>query len=145
MIKRILFPTDFSQHAQKCRGFIIQMKDCGLEEVVLLHVIDDQIIKLTEEMSEEMVTGDRVIAECQRTASRKLQELAQQFQVAGINTRILIEEGVPFAKIMQVAERVDASLVILGHRGHNLAEELLLGSVAEKVARKCKRPVLLIR
>ncbi len=145
MIEKILYPTDFSPHAEKCVEYILQMKECGVKEVVLLHVIDEHIIKFTEEITEEAVTKEQVIAECHRTGKQKLQALAETFHAAGITTKLLLEEGIPFSKILEVADREVVSLIVLGHRGHNLAEELLLGSVAEKVARKSQRPVLLIR
>jgi len=79
------------------------------------------------------------------SSESKLAQLVKSSQSAGLKTKTLIRLGEPFSEIIKVAEEVDASLVVLGHRGHSLAEEILLGSTAEKVARKCKRPVLLIR
>lgn len=145
MIKRILYPTDFSSHAEKCVDYILRMKECGIEEVVLLHVIDDHIIKYTDEMFEESVDEEKIVNNCQKNSRERMAKLAKRFQDAGIKTRTLIRLGIPFSTILKTADEVDASMVVLGHRGHNLAEELLLGSVAEKVARKSKRPVLLIR
>ena len=145
MIRRILFPTDFSPHAQKCVNFILQLKDCGVDEVILLHVVDTRILRYTEEIFESALSEDQLLEECRETCAKNLAETESVFQKAGIKTRSLLRMGVPFSVILKTAEEVDASLIVLGHRGHNLAEELLLGSVAEKVLRKSKRPVLLVR
>ena len=145
MISRILYPTDFSEHARKCLQFLLRMKDCGVQEIVLLHVIDDAVIRSTLEVFDGTIDLDRVVEESRREAERRLGELSGELKRAGLNVRQIVREGVPFSTIMKVADEVDATLVLIGHKGHNPAEELLLGSVAEKVARKCKRPVLLVR
>ncbi|WP_457654526.1 universal stress protein [Rhodocaloribacter sp.] len=145
MITRILLPTDFSETAGKALDFVLGMKPCGVEEVALIHVIDVRIIAYTDVMFEETVDEERLVRECEETCLPRLKSIEERLKAAGFRTRTLTPVGVPFAEINEAAEEVDASLVVLGHRGTNLAEELLLGSTAEKVARKCKRPVLLVR
>jgi len=39
----------------------------------------------------------------------------------------------------------DISLIVIGSHGRSNLEEMLLGSVSEKVIRKCKKPVLVIK
>jgi len=145
MFKRILYPTDFSDHSKKCIDYLIFLKDCKISEVILLHVADIRIIANTDMMLEDGIDEEEIITNCRKTALRKLKEIASQLETAGLKAKIEFQTGVPFVQINKAAEAFDASLIILGHRGHNLAEELLLGSTAEKVARKSKRPVLLIR
>lgn len=145
MIKRILYPTDFSEHSNRCVDYILHIRECGIEEVVLLHVADIHIIAETEIMFEESVDENKMIENCKQTAQKKLEALASRFQQAGLKTRTMIRVGIPFIEINDAADEVDASLIVLGHSGHSLTKELLMGSTAEKVARKSKRPVLLIR
>lgn len=145
MIKKILYPTDFSEHSQRCIDYILKLKDCGIEELVLLHVADEKIISNTDMIFEEAIDEDEVIEKCKRSAIYKLEKIAKRFEEAGIKTKILFQVGVPFSKIIRTAEEENVSLIILGNHGHNLAEELLLGSTAEKVARKSKRTVMLVR
>ena len=40
VFSKILFPTDFSPHAQKIMDLIPEMKRAGLQEAVFLHVIN---------------------------------------------------------------------------------------------------------
>lgn len=145
MIKRIFYPTDFSPHAHKCIDYILHIQECGVEEVVLLHVMDQRLINYASISSDGILDEELFTQDCKRNSKSQLRKIAKPFKAAGLKTRTLIRLGEPFAEIIRTAEEVDASLVVLGHRGHSKAEELLLGSTAEKVVRKCKRPVLLIR
>lgn len=63
---------------------------------------------------------------------------------AGVNHRALMEDGRPAQVISEVADRVDADIVVVGRRGRGGLEELLLGSVSHEVSQHCRRPVLLV-
>lgn len=145
MIKRILYPTDFSEHAQKCLDYILHIRECGIQDVVLLHVMDKRVIVYGSIASEGSFDEELFMQNCKESSKSHLSKIAKVFETAGLKTRTMIRLGEPFAEIIHAAEEVDASLIVLGHRGHSKAEELLLGATAEKVIRKCKRPVLLIR
>jgi nucleotide-binding universal stress UspA family protein len=44
-----------------------------------------------------------------------------------------------------VAEEENPSVIVIGSHGKSNLEEMLLGSVSEKVVRKAKHPVLVIK
>ena len=56
-----------------------------------------------------------------------------------------LESGVPFNEILRVAEEENASVIVLGSHGKSNMAEMFLGSVSEKVIRKSKKPVLVVK
>jgi nucleotide-binding universal stress UspA family protein len=62
-----------------------------------------------------------------------------------IKARVRIEKGIPFTEILRVEDDEDVSLIIIGSHGKSNVAEILLGSVSEKVIRKAKRPVLVLK
>jgi nucleotide-binding universal stress UspA family protein len=63
----------------------------------------------------------------------------------GIVTHVSVIEGLGAAEaIMQAARRVDCDVVVLASHGRTGLSRALLGSVAEEVARRCPRPVMII-
>jgi nucleotide-binding universal stress UspA family protein len=62
-----------------------------------------------------------------------------------IKARVRIEKGIPFTEILRVEDDEDVSLIIIGSHGKSNVAEILLGSVSEKVIRKAKRPVLVMK
>jgi nucleotide-binding universal stress UspA family protein len=50
----------------------------------------------------------------------------------------------PWRAILDAAEEVDASLIVVGARGHTAVESLVLGAVSNAVVHHSKRPVLVV-
>jgi len=145
MLKKILVPVDFSDHTEKSLEYLLQLSPCGLEEVQLLHVIDTRVLTDSAMMFEEALDEEYFLASCKKNATAKLEKISRELSGEGFKVSFEILEGVPFSVILKEARHPDISLILLGHKGHNLADELLMGSTAEKVVRKSSKAVLLTR
>jgi nucleotide-binding universal stress UspA family protein len=62
----------------------------------------------------------------------------------GLEVRTHVLVGAPAERLLAHARRARAELLVLANRGHGSWEELLIGSTAERVARRATLPVLLI-
>ena len=63
----------------------------------------------------------------------------------GLEVKVRIETGVPLKEILKVEEEEKVSAIVIGSHGKTNLEEMVLGSVSEKVIRKSKNPVLVIK
>ncbi|MGQ4877429.1 universal stress protein [Billgrantia sp. LNSP4103-1] len=79
---------------------------------------------------------DREIADAQR----HLDSIAERIE--SLETRVL--DGDPRRAIIEEAKREHADLIVIGKRGRNRIQELLLGSTAEAMARGAQCPVLIV-
>ncbi|MFZ0130707.1 MAG: universal stress protein [Candidatus Dormiibacterota bacterium] len=61
-----------------------------------------------------------------------------------ITHRIVVVEGHPASRILQVADTEDADLIVVGNGLHSTMEDLFLGSVAHELSHKARRPFALI-
>jgi len=59
--------------------------------------------------------------------------------------KIRIETGVPLKEILKVEEEEKVSAIVIGSHGKTNIREMFLGSVSEKVIRKSKNPVLIVK
>ena len=143
MYEKVLYPTDFSEASRKALPYLLGLKGAGLKEVVLLHVVDRREIDVLTPYS-PYLEKDPVKIMFQR-AEEDARAMATELEEGGITVKVRLEEGVPFEEILRVEEEEDVSLVILGSHGKSAIERMLLGSVSEKVVRKSKRPVLIVR
>ena len=62
-----------------------------------------------------------------------------------LNVKVIIKRGVPLKEILKIEEKEKISVIIIGSHGKTNLEEMLLGSVSEKVIRQSKSPVLVIK
>jgi len=73
-------------------------------------------------------------------ARRKLEEISSRF--SGLQTQIILEQGPPSEVLLRLAEAKSIELLVVGTQGHASIKRFLLGSVAEKLARQSRCPVL---
>ena len=63
----------------------------------------------------------------------------------GFQVKPRIEVGIPVREILKVEKEEDVSVIIVGSHGKSNPQEMFLGSVSEKVARRCKKPILILK
>jgi len=144
MFEKILYPTDFSEVARKSMSFIKQLKGAGTKEVVVLHVTDIRNINAWDwqTATESLI---KIKGELEKEITKEMNSIEAELSKAGLKVKVRFEEGIPLREILRVEEEEDISVIILGSHGRSNIAEMLLGSVSEKVIRKAKKPVLIVK
>ena len=78
-------------------------------------------------------------------AKQEIKVIEDDLKKSGIKVKTMIQRGVPLLEILKAEEVEDISVIVIGSHGKSNLEEMFLGSVSEKVSRKCKSPVLIIK
>ncbi|HUU75536.1 MAG TPA: universal stress protein [Methanoregulaceae archaeon] len=136
MFERILFPTDFSEHAKRALDCIAELP--GSREVILLHVLEDA--KPEREQWVEDAIEDSI--------RHSLDEEEKQLEKAGVLVNSIVRPvttGSIGEVIVEVAEQEEASIVVMSARGKNLTKGILLGSVSSHVLRHAEIHLLIMR
>jgi nucleotide-binding universal stress UspA family protein len=63
---------------------------------------------------------------------------------SGARSRVILLDGNATAALMEMAERENASLIMVGNRGRGGFAELLLGSVGHHLVQRSKIPVVIV-
>ena len=139
-IDRILCPVDFSEASQHAIAYALAIGRWSGAAVSALHVCDPMFVPAT---SVAGARGDDVDVEMarRRAATASLVECAGAHDV---KVDVAVEAGDPARQILEHADRHAASLIVMGTHGLSGFERLILGSVAEKVLRKARGPVLTV-
>lgn len=143
LFKKVLFPTDFSAVSRKALEYVRELKELGTEEIVLLNVVKDQYYYLSDDTYIKDL--ERPGEELKKEAQEKLITLADELQERGFKVKVMIARGVPFSKILEVAQEEKISSIILGSQGKSILRKIFLGSVSEAVIRGSKCPVFVIK
>ena len=136
MFTRVLHPTDFSECAQEAFQIIKHLKNAGAEEVIILHVQDERVMK--QRPAEQ-------VAEFDHRDTERLEALCRALQLYGLRARSLLRRGIPFRETLRVAEEENPCLIVLGSHGRSAIQEILAGSTFENVVRLSRHPVLVVR
>jgi nucleotide-binding universal stress UspA family protein len=143
--KRILVPTDFSEYSDKAIELAVEIAEQHKAKIHLLHVVD----KLQQCAVDYCIPAERLSklqSDSERAAVRKMKEEAKKIlQLRKIEVAFDVTAGVPFAEILKEQAKRKADLIVIGSRGRTGIMRSLIGSVAEKVMREAKCPVLLVR
>lgn len=144
MFERILYPTDFSDVAKKALQYVKQLKDAGGREIIVLHVIDQSNLDLLSSYSsiQDYLNIEREIEE---RAAQEIAFIVNDLKHLGFTVRARIERGLPFREVLRVADEERPSVIVLGSHGKSNLEEIFLGSVSEKVVRKARYPIMVVK
>ena len=136
MTQRILVPYDSSEQADYALSHALESFDDA--EFVLLHVIEP-FADHTEAGGYEAVRYRQVL----ESTEAMLDDVATEHGEADIET--VAQYGRPVHWILRSIEQNGIDHVVIGSHGRDGARRLLLGSVAETVARRSPVPVTVVR
>jgi len=143
MFKKILYPTDFSDVSKKAIDYIKQLGKGGSETVIVLHVINQRGMQAIEQYaSGNSMEIERKIKD---GAKQEIKVIEDELKKSGFKVESMIRTGIPMREILKAEEEENVSVIVLGSHGRSNLEEIFLGSVSEKVSRKCKSPVLIVK
>jgi nucleotide-binding universal stress UspA family protein len=133
--RHVLFPTDFSDVADRAFEYLEQIVRSGCRRVTLLHVQDSSICKGNPDERDETKRVDR----------ERLEQLQRRLKDGGADERThLLSYGLPKQEVVRQLFQEDYSLVVMGTQGRGFFGKLLMGSVANFVARNTKVPILFV-
>lgn len=139
-ITTILVPTDFSEYSRQALGYAEMVAKTFDAKIVLIHVIDTVSYAVTES-----VQWTEVYARLEATIQPMLDGLIREAEKRGVAAESKLTQGVPYDQIVKTAENVNADLVVMATHGRTGMPHVLLGSVAERVLRLARCPVLTVR
>jgi nucleotide-binding universal stress UspA family protein len=139
MFNKILLASDGSEHAIRAtEKAIILAENNPNAEIEIIYVVDGSTSK-----ADVLRNWNTLSIERQRKDKLKLTE--QKIKHAGISYKVKILRGEPGPLIVDYANKNNLDVVVIGSRGLNSLQEMMLGSVSHKVAKRTNCPVLIVK
>jgi len=141
-MKKILVPTDFSDHAGYALNVAAQIARKNGGEIFLLHMLE-----LPHQGSDAVGSGHDLpeIMLFKNAAINKLEDLMDDESLADLKVSEIIQFELAFDGIMNISKKNDVDLIVMGSHGASGFKEMFIGSNAEKVVRNSDIPVLIIK
>ena len=166
VVKKILFATDLSENARQALAHAVSLANLYGAGITIIHALEDSpgmsaaimyhvgpeqwtsIQKEKEENARKIIIGKQ--REGQPDVGEALtgffKALSQNYE----NQRFVLDEvvvkrGNPVDLIIETAESKNCDLIVMGTQGHGGLAQMMIGSTAQKVLKRSKIPVLVVR
>lgn len=144
--KKILVPTDFSEHSDKALQKALDIGQQSGAEITLLHGIGQDI---RECMSDYCFTADefeRFKKGIFESSEEYLKRQLNKFTIPqGVKIDSVVRHGVPYEEILKYQSENNFDLIIIASHGRSGIARYLMGSVATKVVNGAKCEVLVLK
>lgn len=129
---KILVPTDFSEEADELIEMIKNMHTPA-REIILVSIIES-----SDDLEE--------LEARKKEAHNKLEKVKQDLDQAGVSSSLSVRigEGVASSNIIRIAKEEEVGVIFMPTKGRGSIKDILLGSTADRVARRSPIPVMLV-
>tara|TARA_R110002072_G_scaffold1084_10_gene8970 strand:- start:967 stop:1494 length:528 start_codon:yes stop_codon:yes gene_type:complete len=175
MIKKIIVPTDGSDHADKALDLAFDIAEKYAAEVIVLHVILRSqsvfdLLGLAKKLHADAAVTNRLQELCDASieavstpyggivslpAPDNIIEIVGELICADAKTRAEAKEltgirtytveGSPIERILAAEEHENADMIVMGSRGLGKFDELFMGSVSHKVSHLSKSTCVTVK
>lgn len=136
---KILVPVDFSEQSLIALGQSYNLAREYDAKILLLYVIDDSGIV------SKLLTAKH-LSSMKKDIQNRLHKLAEEtIKKSKIEVDTMVAKGKVYEKIIEVADMVNALMIIMGHDGRKKLHARFIGSNALSVVREAKCPVITIK
>ena len=141
-MKKILIPTDFSEHAEYALKVAAQIAKKHNGEIILLHMLE-----LPNQTGDAVSSGHALpeIMFFKNAALAKLEGLMDSDFLEGLKVSEIVQFELAFDGILKLIKKNDIDLIVMGSHGASGFKDMFIGSNAEKVVRHSEVPVLIIK
>ncbi|MCK5914056.1 MAG: universal stress protein [Desulfuromusa sp.] len=154
-IDNILVARDLSKESSRVIRYALELACKFHAQVHVLHVmptVDSAVLNMValtmgpDNLAKFNASNEAEIAEKTRDQLQKIIEQETELLEEEIMhpPKVEVHHGEPTPMILDVADRLDADMIILGSHSKGKLHYAFLGSVAEKILRKTNRAVTIV-
>lgn len=132
MIEKILLADSGTGHTEEMLKALMEIPAIKPASVTVLHVVPPQVN--ADEMTAKWEEGGKFLA----TA-------IQALQLDPSHVNAMLRQGDPKTTVCEVADEINADLIVMGSRGLKRLESILENSVSQYVFQLSNRPMLLVK
>lgn len=141
-IKNILLPTDFSKLSLTAAEYAVDLAKQYNAVIHLINVIEKTPPILTIRSLD--LSEDKILKSIEEEAKSSLEKTVSKIKRDEVEIISVLKKGLDYQEIVNYSQKNKIDVIIIATHGRTGLLHTLLGSVAEKVIRYAKCPVLVI-
>ncbi|WP_457626660.1 universal stress protein [Persephonella sp.] len=141
--------SDISRHVIRSAVFLAKIFD---SEIKLVHIVENTIFPAAFDDLEPFVDPEefkkivQTVEEIVEKSAQNLEEIAEDIsEKEGIKVSFAVHTGDIAEEILEISEKGNFDLIVIGAHKKALVESLLLGNEAEKIVNKARTSVLIVK
>jgi nucleotide-binding universal stress UspA family protein len=138
MYQKVLLAADGSDHSIRAASHAVKIAQIDQGKIDIVYAVDGKTSK------EDVLHGlDKY--EVKKERQEKLLPVIEVIEEAGLEYETHVVHGEPGPAIVDFANRNEYDFVVVGSRGLNQVQTMILGSVSHKIAKRVHCPVLIVK
>ena len=154
-IHKIMVGCDFSKYSKETLECAAALAEKLQADLIIANVINkkeiDTLLKVAEGQFDRNIekyvekTAQEYETRVKADRTRQMEKLIEEIGCAHLSIKKVFKVGVPFQELIRAIEDEGADMLVMGQKGRSDLVDVLFGSTAEKVFRRCPIPLLSVR
>ena len=138
---------DLSSYSIQAVEYAAEMAESVHAVMVIVNVINQRDLDMIEKVSQhtDKITVSKYVSETMEYRSGEIAKVLADSKRDPALYRTIFRTGVPFREILAAIEEEEADVLVMGTKGRTDLTDVIFGSTAEKMFRRCPIPLLSIR
>jgi nucleotide-binding universal stress UspA family protein len=155
IIHKIMVGCDFSKYSKETLECAVALAEKLQADLIITNIINqkeiDTILRVAEGQFDRKIekyvekTAQEYETRVKADRTRQMEKLIEEIGCAHLSIKKVFKVGVPFQELISAVKDEGADMLVMGQKGRSDLVDVLFGSTAEKVFRRCPVPLLSVR
>jgi nucleotide-binding universal stress UspA family protein len=139
--------VDFSDYSLPAAQYASDLAKDVSASLLLTNVLNQRDIDMMNKVALRVpeFSVNKYVDEYLVDRKERLQELVKKIDIENLDVEVNVCTGVPYEALLKEIEDKNPDLLIMGTKGRSNLVDMIVGSCAQKMFRRCPIPLLSIR